>query len=321
MIYFKQKQASSKEIAEHDPIDFPRKIGNFVFVKKFFPDKKVRQFYFAIYKDDSGKEAIAKQWNKSCKYIHYHWLMNEINVYKEIHRVLDNNPQISQKYPNAHIPRLLGVLREKSRLIMLIEKIDGQSLKDLSTENQVSFFQTAIEYLALLGERVDLSAKSSLIKRSGWHMMATFLFIIILAVLNHPKRFLSIFYGGIVFVLNIFRILNSKNMTLVHRDLHPDHIITIGNHLWIIDFEISVITNPAFEIAVLRIFLWNDTEFCDQFEKGQAMESIMKDKNKFYSYKILSIYLALYNFGAINRIPSDQVFSYLNYALGLKFLK
>ena len=303
------------------PKYFPSKIGDFIFVKEFFPDKKVRHFDFAIYEDKNRKMAVAKQWNKSCKDINYHWLANEINVYKEIHRVRAQNPQIDQKYPNMHIPDLLGVVREKDRLTMLIEQIDGQPLKTPPLEKKVATFQSVIEYMTFLGGKMDSSAKRVLVKRSMWYVMAIFPFVITLAAVNHPKRFLSILRGGMIFSLNILRILNQKEKTFVHRDLNPDNIITKGAHSWIIDFQISAITNPAFEIAGLMIFMWEDTEFREAFKSGHIMEAIKKDKNKLYSYKILSIYLALYNLGSVKTIPSDQVFSYLDYALSLKFSK
>lgn len=324
MISLNSRQIESQKLTRNISADFPARIGNFTFVKEFFPDKKVRHFDFAVYEDENGKIAIAKQWNKFCKYINRHWLINEINVYnvyKEIHRVRADNPQIDQKYPNMRIPILLGVVKEKDRLVMLTEKIDGQPLKTLSTEKQVAVFQNVIEYMAFLGDMMDSSAKRVLVKRSMRYAAAIFPFIFTLAVINHPKKFLCLLLGGIYFSVNVLRILNQKEKTLVHRDLNPNNIITKGAHSWIIDFQISAITNPAFEIAGLMIFLWNDVEFREAFKSGHIMESLKKDKNKFYSYKILSIYVALYNLGAVKTIPSSQVFSYLNYALSLKFSK
>lgn len=321
MIKLNLKKTESQKLPRNIFADFPAKIGNFNFVKNFFPDKKAVHFYFAIYEDGSGKMAIAKQWNKSCKYINYHWLANEINVYKEIHRVRADNPKIDPKYPNMHIPDLLGVVREKDRLTMLIEQIDGQSLKTLPFEKQIAVFQDAIEYMVFLGDRMDSSAKKVLIKRSMWYVAAIFPFTFTLAVINHPKKLLHLLLAGIVFSVNILRILNQKSTTFVHRDLNPDNIITKDAHTWIIDFQISAIMNPAFEIAGLMIFMWNDVEFREAFKGGHIMESLKKDKNKFYAYKIASIYTAFYNLGANKRMPSDQVFSYLNYALGLKFTK
>lgn len=315
MIDSNQKQTGSTSA------DFPVSIGEFIFVKNFFPNKKVRHFDFAIYENENGKRAIAKQWNKTCRRIDYHWLLNEINVYKEINRTIFLNPEINRKYPNIGVPALLGVVREKGILIMLIEEIEGESLKTFPTEKQVSVFQNVIEYIDFLSGTMDSSAKKVLIKRSMWYVMAIFPFVFALALINHPKNFSSILRGGIIFSLNIFRILNKKDMVLVHRDLYPDHIIAKDNHFWIIDFQISAITNKAFEIAGLMIFMWKDAGFCDAFTRNYTADFIKKDKNKFYSYKILSIYLALYNLGAVKTIPSDQVFSYLNYALGLKFLK
>lgn len=320
MIDSNLKQIKSQKLTGGISTYFPLNIGSFTFVKEFFPDKKNKNFDFAIYKNENGKRAIAKQWNNSCKRINYHWLMNEIKVYEEIHRVRAQDPQINQRYPSVRVPDLLGVFKEKDRLTMFVEQIDGQSLKTLPTEKQVDFFQDAIEYIAFLGDRMDSSAKRVLVRRSMWYVMAMFPPVITLATVNHPKRFLSILYGGIVFSFNVFRILNQKNMTFVHRDLHPEHIITKGAHLWIIDFQISAITNPAFEVAGLLIFLWNDIKFREAFKNGRIMVSLKKDKNKFYAYKTLSIYIALYNLGVNKRMPSSQVFSYLNYALGLKFL-
>lgn len=315
MTDLKQKQT------DVTPADFPKRIGDFVFVKIFFPNKEVKHLDFAIYENKNGKMAIAKQWNRSCKYINYHWLANEINVYKEIHRVRAQNPQIDRKYPNIHIPDFLGVVKDKDRLTMLIEQIDGHSLKSLPVEKQVAVFKNVIEYMTFLGVTMDSSAKKILIKRNMWYIAAIFPFIFTLALIKHPKNFLSILRGGIIFSLNIFRILNKNDRTFVHRDLNPDNIIIKGDHAWIIDFQISAITNPAFEIAGVMIFLWNNVEFREIFKNGHVMESIKKDKNKFYSYKILSIYLALYNLGAVKTIPSGQVFSYLNYALELKLPK
>jgi len=298
---------------------FPPKIGVFSFVKEFYPGKKVRHFDFAIYQDEKGKRSIAKQWNKSCKHINRYWLRNEINAYREIHRVIDQNRQIEQKYPNFHIPNLLGVVQEKDELTMLIEDIDGQTLNNLTIEKQVAIFSEAVNFINFLGSKLDSAAKSILIKRTMRHIAAMFPFVFALAVISHPCKFLNIARGGIVFCINMSRIFNLKNTNLVHRDLYLKHIITKGNDVWIIDFQISAITNPAFELAGLMIFMWNNRDFCEAMEKSPLMEEVKKEKNKFYSYKILSIYIAIYNLGAVKTIPSDQAFSYLRHYLGLKY--
>lgn len=318
MINFKQKQKNLIKSAGVIQDDFPKEIGNFIFLKKFFPDKVIKSFNFAIYENKNGKKAIAKQWNRSCKWIDYHWLNNEINVYKEINRIIANNPEVNRKYPNMHIPELLDVVREKNVLIMLIEKIEGESIKTTSTREQVSIFQNVIEYLNFLGSMMESSGKKVLIKRNMWYVATTSIFISVLAILKHPKKTLSILHGLLFLSLNIFKIFDKNDMIFAHRDLQPDHIIMKDDNFWIIDFQISAITNKAFDLAGLMIFMWNSSDFCDMFEKNYIIDFLSKDKNNFYVYKALSIHLALYNLGILKEISFDQVFSYLNYALNLK---
>ncbi|MBM2817804.1 MAG: hypothetical protein HW401_394 [Parcubacteria group bacterium] len=300
---------------------FPDKIGRFSFLKEFNPSKRKRHFDFAIYKDETGKIAIAKQWNDSCKYLDYLWLVNEIKVYKAIHKVIELNIQIIKKFPNIHIPNLYGAVSEKNRLTMLIEKIGGQSLNAIPLENQVEVFKNAMEFLSAIGEKMDKSARKSLIKRNIWYVIAIFPLIFISAVIRNPKKIFQLISGAVFFSLNIFRTIDYGEMSLVHRDLYSDNILIKDGDVWIIDFQISAIASPAFETAGLMSNLWKDAGTREVFKNSGILENIMKDKNKFYAYKTLSIYTAFYNLGMYITMTPDQALSYLRYSLDLKFSK
>lgn len=318
MIKFNFKNTDSEKSPNRNKKYFPPRIANFYFVEEFCPDKEAKHFYFAVYKDETGNRAIAKMWNRSCKYINRYWLLNEINVYREIHKTIAQNRQIEQEYPNIHIPNLISVVQEKDQLILLIEEIVGKTLNNFITEKQVSVFNDAINFINFLGSKMDSRGKSFLIKRNMGYIALMFPFAFALAIIKHPMKFGTILRGAIYLSLNIFRIFNLKDVNLVHRDLYPEHIIVRGNVASIIDFQISTIANPAFELIGLMIYMWNNADFCRVMEKSPLMEEVKKDKNKFYSYKILSIYIAIYNLGFVKTIPEVQILSYLRYSLDLK---
>lgn len=321
MIDSNSKKVDSQKLTENSLKYFPPKINDFTFVKEFYPDKRVRHFDFAIYENENGKRVVAKQWNKSCKYIDYFWLINEINVYKEIHRVVGDFPEISRKYPTIKIPKLFGVFKKERSLTILIEEIDGQSIKILPVEKQIEIFQDVIGYLFFLGGKMDRSAKNILIRRSFWYIAAMFPPIFIIATINNPKKLFYFLSGAASFFLNFLRIDNKKDEGLVHRDLSTDHLIIKQDSVWVIDFQVSVIANPAFEIIGLMSNLWKNSDISEDLKKRIIEETVKNDKNRFYAYKTLSIYTAFYNLGVDKSMTSEQAISYLNYSLSLKFEK
>ena len=296
-------------------VSFPTSIGGYRLIHPILECKEPKFYQFGLYQNSEGKQAIAKQWSGTRKNLNYYWLLNEINAYRGVWYLYKKNPELQKHYPHIHIPKLLAVKQKSDRLIMLLEEVKGKSLETIKIPARIPIYEEVISFFRELGNHLDVSTSQMFRKRSAW--TTGFLFIAYLgrAILKHPEQLPVLMKATFLFARRFPKLIQDKDISLVHRDLTPSNIFLQGKEIWIIDFQLLVITHRIFELAALNLKRWKDRHYWHLFQSTQTMKNMLNNPDSFAVYQALTIYLSVLNFVNTYQVSHEAVYDYLQYWL------
>jgi peptidoglycan/xylan/chitin deacetylase (PgdA/CDA1 family) len=303
-------------------IELPKSIDNYRMIDTIDRPKGDNQYQFGIYENDQGRRGILKMWDGKKKDGDWFWLSNEIKTYEGLSELFKaNKSMISEKFGDVKLPKLIKRLETKNTLGLFMEQIDGKTLDHLpDIKDVIKAFDKAINYFRYLGELIAWNKSEAMfVKRTNAHTVAIFIYMLMRSIFMYPKKSIIILYSLLVFMKNLSYLMISNDLAFVHRDLTYKNILKLpGEKIGIIDFELAVLTNPLYEITQIAVGSWRHHEFREEFYRLDIMKEIMDDKNKFYSYKALTIFTAIHRLATSPRRQFDLHYAYLMHGLGLK---
>jgi len=268
----------SKKI--RDIPSFPHILSKYYFIKEIDQDKKNIKYQFAIYKDIFEKKYFVKKWTGKIKNKAYHFLKNEIEVYKYLN---------SQQSPSIiDVPKLLDVIEGKNCLYVLLEYIAGKNLMDLTPGKKLVLFENAMDYLDLVGIP---DSKYKIDRRPPIYWIAILPYITVKAIILHPALLVQILKGFYFAVSNSISLISRKQRSLIHRDFNDYNVIMGKKNNYLIDFQLTCIADPTIEYAVIFLKYNHDVQMIKNIINKIKRELDLKAKKNMFIYlTILSIY-------------------------------
>lgn len=307
-----------KKSGPAEPAALPRHIASYRLVKRIERPVGDREFQFGLYRDDQGKEAIVKQWSGSKKDFGYYWLKNEIAVYQQFTSLYRATaPVLANLFPRIRPPNLLAVVQGPEQLLLLAENVAGQSLADKPAV-AIETFEEALRYLAYINEFFTPKARRHFLKRGMWYVVGLFPLLLLRAFFRNPKQLRQLAKAGLEFGRLIPLLLENNELSFIHRDLtYFNLFITPENDIRILDFELSVLAHPIFELTTIVTGSWYRENFLQEFYKLKVMKQVLSHHPSFEIYRGLSIYTAVHRLATTVKTELPNHYFYLEHALKL----
>lgn len=220
---------------------------------------KARFFGLAEYKDDANKKYIAKIWSRNFKDKSYFRLRNEYLVYKTLWNIIDSNqnPKILVN-SRIRIPQL-KLFHEKDNLaLILLEKIEGKTINNYTISERLEFLDRCVEFLNELYKNSSDSSSFGLTYRRPIFFAVMLMVLLPIALIRCYKIAHHVLNLYPFIVKSLLPVAISNQLTFTHRDLHPWNIIKTEKHLYLLDFEISVIAPITHDLANGILSNWEE---------------------------------------------------------------
>lgn len=292
---------------------FPERIKGYVFEEELLKDRTHRAYRLGIYRNDVGERAIAKRWAGSRRSLASHWMHNEISAYKTLWRIIHSHPEITQRFPRVHIPKLIDTIEQDGELVLLIEYIDGGLLAESSGERKLAAYTDALGFLAAIGQFIGNDEFFPISSRTAWHSLALLPIISVRAIMRHPRLTLFILHSALVFLFRAPTLLKYGRKSFSHRDLGDWNILVREDDIWIIDFQLAAIVQPLFDVVAVSLKLWDVPDFGKAFLKSEYISSLLVENIAWEEFRALSAHLAIYNLSLKSGRNSSTILDFLLY--------
>lgn len=298
---------------------FPKKIGDYRFVKTIMNERTDRPFQFAQYVSKVGNEAIAKRWTGRKKNFDYYSLVNEMKIYKELDTLYKTHGrEIVKKYPDIKIPRIIDVQKDKGMAMLVIEMIQYGPINSIDVREKIKIYQRAIEYLRFIGGLISKNKTSTIAKRSLASTILISPFISIKAIIQSPKTLGDVLKGLIILLSTTPLLLKENKVSLLHKSLEDFNILSDGKKISLVDFQLSVLEHPVYELAQIVLFSWHDKSFVNEFYFSKIMQRIFSKKTSFSVYKALCIYSGIMELAFGSKAEFNRNYSFLKHGISLR---
>lgn len=269
--------------------DYPETIGDFRFEKVLFPKYNHRSFKYALYKN-KNKFAFAKIWQGGRKNFDYHSLVNEIEIYKRFNEIRKKVDLSFDEKSNIRVPELFFYSAQEDRIILLIEHIKGDSLKENDNASLIGYFDRVLFFLR---EISIFFYKSKHIKQKNLKTIP-FLFVIFLIISTYkfPKQ--TVLFGKCFFFLcaNFRFIYTLSELRLTHRSLEGQNLLLSDDYIYIIDFQLTTLSHPLLDLA--QMFTFNpNKEFIKEMLNSKYVSDYYSDLASRKLLVLLTIYSCL----------------------------
>ncbi len=260
---------------------FPAKIQHYTLFEVLSDINEKSAYHFAIYTNRSGKKFFCKLWTGEKKDQDFTWISNEIGVYQFFDSTYKTHQkEIKKNFPDIKIPKMYVSSIEDSLAYFLTDFIEGKPLEGLSDDKKAVVFQRVIQYFHFMSS-LAVSQQKTLRVFGATRLFLLFHYYIIKVALSskiHYKSLLQILWK---FYVGFFELIRTNHLSFVHRDLgFADNIILQGKTIAIIDFQLSVLSNPLMEIANITIALWNEKKLRTKFLNSRYVSSLLDDEGK-----------------------------------------
>lgn len=300
----------------------PKKIDDYILIDTIYRPPGDDQYQFGIYQNSRGKKGIVKQWDGKRKDGDYFWLVNEIKIYQGLDQVYKKyGKQISKKFPKTTVPKLLKVIKEKNRLVLFMEMLEGKTLDSInSMPKRMAAFQDVIRYFQYIGKLLGRSKLDKyFLSRKIGHTIAILAYMFLRVSVLYPRKFFYYIWGTLVFISCLPAMIKHNKFTFVHRDLTYMNVLVLKDgRFGAIDFELAVYTHPLYEITQIVTGSWRRKNFWQEFYKLEIMKEILSDKLSCQVYKGLTIFTAIHRMATSPKKDFIMHFSYLLHGLKLK---
>ncbi len=265
--------------------------------------------------DGSGNKFVQKKWSGQIKDYAYFSLKNEANVYKSLNKtILRVEYDIPEKFKNIRFPKFIEAEDIGNEFILKIEYVDGQIVENLSEKQRVDAYFLVSDFIDYLNQKMNKEEKNKISSRSGLSYLFLYPLLLSRALLANSDSFVDLIKGAFILVKSLNLFLGDKNLTLTHRDLHFENIMTSGSDIIILDLELSSFTYKAFEFVTTLKYTWNRKNLHKYFWK-ELEGRYGKNKEVMNFIKPLIVFTATHALAA-NNYPKMRMKDFKNF---LKF--
>lgn len=229
----------------------PSQIAGYFLLKRL--SSKNYPFGVGLYRK-AGKRFVIKFWLGSCRSRHYFALRHEITVVS----TLSSSQKPSPVFPVPYVE----TIEQKSCLGLVTDYVKGRPLSSVGhVSSQVSSYLRCVDYLRRC-------RPVSAIPTKHWvYILLALPFITAAALINSPGNAVEILKGVVKILTNLSALAKSRDLVLVHGDLHLDNIILSGRKFHLTDFEQSVFTYPQLELITTLSSIRNPAGFLSAVQR------------------------------------------------------
>jgi serine/threonine protein kinase len=290
----------------------PKQINSYLFQEEVLIEKASQRYTFGIYINDKGEKSFAKHYHGNKKSINYFFLKNELHAYKLMGDVLEQNPDISEKYPNVKIPKLLGYQEDNHNLTLLIEYCTGQNLTKVDQTQKLKIYKCIFDYLQCINSKLTKKDKTSIMQRSYLYWIFLYPFVALRASVAHISAWRTILKASKVFSSNALLLTKSKNLGIVHRDLGDDNIFLNNDKIIILDFQLMSIADPILDYATTYFSAWLENKIFAKKLLKVINKYFLENKISMNIFKVYTIYLAIYEITLKDNTKILSILDFLN---------
>lgn len=262
LIYVYLKSLILKPFEKKAITKLPQKVGKYELISSLKKIGTIKPFKLGIYKDAFGNKAVAKFWYGKYKDFNYYALNNELVLYQILTRVikrLGNN--IPAEYKNIKLPKIVLKNESKNQRVILVEYVDGDVSVGLTSQQKIKLYFKVVDFLNYLGTRLTQNERRSISKRNAKNYILLYPFLLVKALLTHPRATLPLLKGIPIFIKSIPILLTEDTNPLVHRDLHFRNILVNGKKIYLIDLQLCALTLKLHENITTLRYLWKEGDF------------------------------------------------------------
>jgi hypothetical protein len=298
---------------------FPREIQGLTFVR-VLSDIVVRSIYtFALYQNAAGKKFVFKMWNGKNKNEDYHWLCNEIQIYKALANISSSKQkQLLEKYPQISIPHMVTNSITDTKVFLVLSYAEGVPISTKYTD--AALLKTYTDVTSYLRE---LSTKTKIIhdvhaKRKAMHFFVLFHYYLLKALRHNFTSFITLAQSIIPFYRGMFYLQNDREEIFLHRDLGGyNNILVNKKTISILDLQLSCIGHPLVEWANIVVTKCNNTSFFRAFFASEIYSHIKSDPKQKMIFCALLLYGAIFDLSSGVEKTKNESLSLLHTALSL----
>lgn len=246
--------------------------GTFVLVKRIHEGVNTG-YKFAKY-SCGGKRALAKYWIGGG--INRSWLINEMTILSFLNRI--------GKVEKVGVPSVYSMVTKRDIVLILIEEIQGGSIREFDDKAKIKVFQKAIKYLAEVDYKIKVEDRERFMKRGKWFFVVNFIFSLAKACLRNPEVVLvSSLYKLFLAIPTLIK-EDKTSIGIVHRDLTEDNILVANNNIFLIDFQYSCLSFKIIEKTNILLGAWQQDELRKKLLESLVFKNDFEAKENLFAF-------------------------------------
>lgn len=260
------QNASSNSAA----ISLPQSIGS------FWLRAKISQSRYAVglYKDKKGRAIIAKVWQGKRKNLAYFALRHEAMAAKILTRVIKRQgSKMPSRFQSVTLPRYIYTIEDQDRLILVTTAAKGRQLSQTGKRESLAYYDRCVDYMRFLGKCLSKREKETITKKTALDYLVGVSGMTLIALLKQPHLRIQILYGFLIFILSLPALLRSKEMVLIHGDLHTGNMLISRDKITLVDLEQTFFTYPPYEYISTLLCATSKGEIANEISKRIDLES------------------------------------------------
>lgn len=235
---------------------FPKKIGDYTFVKNLHEISETEQNTFAVYINSKNKKAFAKLCNAANGKYEYAYLEHELYINSHVTKLFKS--RIQNKLFCAP-PKIIKTIKNDGNLLVLFEYFDGKVIRSLTQKERINAFSLIFDSLKEVNSTmIKQSEKNKFPQRSRFDMSALFLYLFLKSSFLHPEYFLTLLQNIPFVVLSFISDKEWKVLHFAHRDIHTRNIMMQKNKVMLTDFSNACFAPESFDKINSLISVWDD---------------------------------------------------------------
>lgn len=238
----------------------PQQIDTYSYVKSLETPGLKRPHVIALYKDTTGRQAIAKIWQGSAKNFDYYALKNEAHIYQVFTAALKRK-KVPKNLEYISLPMLIKVFDTDTSFILLTEFVKGELATNIQSSQKLSLYLDCVAYLRFVGNHLTSQEKQGIGQRTFKDYVLLFPLLFAVSMIRRPQQIIQLLKGMLLFFQSIPSFFQQKNLVLTHRDLHFNNIIVSKNRVYILDLQRCIYTYDLYEYVTTLPIEWNEEIF------------------------------------------------------------
>lgn len=269
----------------------PRHIGEYSLTKNVDSTPGQGEYQFAIYTTRKGAQAYVKILPSYATRLARKWFENEVSAYRYIN--------ITNTKLHVNVPRLIKTGEHLGHRYLMLEKVRGKHLLDMSTSIKINSYRSIINFLSKLQPKKAIG----IVRRGPLYWLAILPIIVAKALLHKPSHRKVIVSAFMRVLRSSVTMITRSERSIVHRDLNYDNVILNDGKISLIDFQLACIADPMLEYAVLYLKLFHDQDFIRQYHNIIYKADISGNYRREITYRCYLIIICLYELALHSQNP------------------